>query len=331
MRETYPSRRHARLSLARWFSAIALLIGAALVLTPAPALAKAPITVQTIVSKSGSHWNAPTSPWRFFPSYIPPHDQPSRQPTSIPPEFKYRLQGTHIPGSIIGPDERQRVSDTTSFPYRAIVYLQMEFTFGIGVECSGVIIGPRTVATAGHCVYDPGLGWAERARAYPAANGAQAPFGFAEGQEFFTVQGWVDSHQAEFDYGAIELDRPLGDQTGWVGMAVLDKKQLRRLLVRVTGYPADKTPHTMWTMAGRVRRLTPLRVFYAADTSPGESGAPVYNAMPSRACSYCIIGIHGYGTSGDPKRRDNSGVRVTQEVLNNYLEWRSLPASAQRP
>ncbi len=58
------------------------------------------------------------------------------------------------PSSIIGTDERVRISSTTSFPYRATVQLSIKYpntssTYG----CTGFLVNPNTVVTAGHCVY----------------------------------------------------------------------------------------------------------------------------------------------------------------------------------
>ena len=108
-------------------------------------------------------------------------------------------------------------------------------------------------------------------------------------------------------------------------MAALTDSELHQAIVSLTGYPADKPPDTMWTMSGSLQRITPLRLFYNMDTYAGQSGSPVYNATFTRACYYCVVAIHGYGTGGDPQGRNNSGVRITQAVLDNYLSWRKLP------
>lgn len=65
------------------------------------------------------------------------------------------------PSSVIGSDERVRISGTTSFPYRATVQLSIKYpntssTYG----CTGFLVNPNTVVTAGHCVYSQDHGWA---------------------------------------------------------------------------------------------------------------------------------------------------------------------------
>lgn len=289
------------------------------------ASAQQPITVQTIISRSGARWNAPTSPETFFASYEPSPNSPQTENAAANLKASPGQPLTPIDrGSVIGKDNRRRVKNTRAFPYSAIVFLRISFPGGMYTECTGWVVSPRIVATAGHCIQDPGLGWAESANVYAGLD-QEAALGSARAREFFTVVGWQESHLPEFDYGAIQLDSSLGDRVGWMGMAVLSSDALSALTVRVTGFPADKPAQTLWTDTGPLRRAAPLRVFYPIDTYAGQSGSPVYQAQPNRACLYCVVGVHGYGVGGDPGGLYNSGIRITQQVLDNYLFWRRLP------
>ncbi len=301
-------------------SSLALLLLLAL---PTPVAAGQPITADTIVSSRGARWNAPPTAERFFPSYVP-SASPSPQLGRVNLDSDGHSLNLADPKSVIGPDGRNRIRNVQDFPYRAIVFLRIRFVAGSYVDCTGWVVAPRLVATAGHCVNDAGLGWAREASVIAAPH-KRSSLGMAHAGEFFTVTGWVESHLPEFDYGAVQLDQPLGETTGWMGMAVFDDAILKKLTVRVTGFPADKPALTLWTMKGPVRELSPLRVFYDLDTFAGQSGAPLYNAESSRACMFCAIAIHGYGAGSSPHESLNSGVRVTQRVLENYLAWRSLP------
>lgn len=308
----------------RLIFSFAAILGCVLFFIPSPVRAADPVTVNTIVSRSGAQWNAPPSAQPFFPTYTPPSSpKPSRQTPSEPDPARRPLV-PRFPGSIIDLDGRTRVRDTSAFPYRALVFIQLDYDI-FYLECTGILIGPHTVATAGHCVHDPSLGWAKHARIFPGVDGSNAPFGAADAVEFYSVTGWLESNAPEFDYGAIALDHDIGSQTGWLGMSVLDNTTLSHLNTRITGYPADKAHETMWTMTGPLKRVAPLRLFYPIDTYAGESGAPIYNAFPSRNCMYCVVGIHGYGIDSDPREKYNSGVRITSAVLDNFISWRNLP------
>jgi len=323
--QTQTHRQRTLQFLGRTLFFATLLVASLVFYYPAPVAADDPISVNTIVSSTGSQWNAPPAPENFFPTYVPPTTPSANQTTDVEFAQPRHLLALRAPGSIIGADGRTQIQDTREFPYRAIVFLQVQFDGGYYLECSGTLIGAHTVATAGHCVRDAGLGWARGARVYPALNGDTAPYEMARALEFYSVTGWIESYQPEFDYGAIQLDRDVGSETGWLGMTVLDKTELQRMTLRVTGYPADKPPKTMWTMTGQARRITTLRLFYDMDTYAGQSGSPVYNAAPARACSYCVVAIHGYGVGGDLRGKYNSGVRITSPVLDNFVAWRKLP------
>lgn len=262
---------------------------------------------------SGSSTLAPS------PAALAPADSIS---VSLP--HAHRLLQPQQPGSIIGVDDRTRVEDTTAFPFSAIAQLVIRFKYGFAFYCTGWFVGPSIVITAGHCIYDHSLGWAKRVTVYPGLNGSTAPFGKSREKRLYSVAGWVQRASPAYDYGAILLNAPLGAQTGWFGAASLDDEKLRSLTVAVTGYPGDKPFGTLWTSSGRLFRITLLRLFYTLDTFAGQSGSPVYNQHTGRACRFCAVGVHGYGVGADPTGKANSGIRVTDAVLDNLNWWRSL-------
>ncbi|MET1138381.1 trypsin-like serine protease, partial [Bacillus subtilis] len=88
--------------------------------------------------------------------------------------------------SVIGSDDRTRVTNTTAYPYRAIVHISSS----IG-SCTGWMIGPKTVATAGHCIYDTSSGsFAGTATVSPGRNGTSYPYGSVKSTRYFIPSGW---------------------------------------------------------------------------------------------------------------------------------------------
>jgi V8-like Glu-specific endopeptidase len=88
------------------------------------------------------------------------------------------------PFVIIGADDRILVSDTTIFPYSAVVRVEVDFN-GDGifdVAGSGAMIGANDVLTAGHLLWNPDYGFAKNIMVVPAEAGTFAPFGSALGQ-----------------------------------------------------------------------------------------------------------------------------------------------------
>jgi glutamyl endopeptidase len=212
--------------------------------------------------------------------------------------------------SVIGADSRYQITGTTAYPYSAIVHI----TSSIG-GCTGWLIGPDTVATAGHCVY--GGGWATNVTVYPGRNGSSTPYGSCGYRTLYTVNGWVNSSSPEYDYGAIKLNCTIGNSTGWFGFR-WQSADLTGQASYISGYPGDKPYGTQWRSNDSVRITEARRLFYANDTYGGHSGSPVWNDGAS--CSPCGIAIHAYGVGSNGY---NGGTRITQEVFNNLLSWKN--------
>lgn len=222
--------------------------------------------------------------------------------------------------SVIDTDERHQVIDTTEFPYRALVLLEIASING-NFFCTGFFIDADTVATAGHCVYgDEFGGWATSITAYPGRNGDDAPYGSATSTTFFAPQAWRDDQDHRFDYAAVKLDSALGTTVGWIGYGAKPDDRIVKANVRIFGYPADKPYGTMWGTKRKVKGVAPEKLFYKIDTFGGESGSPIYGKV-SNVCQPCAFGIHAYGTGIEPYVGSNSGTRITADVFADLTLW----------
>jgi glutamyl endopeptidase len=221
--------------------------------------------------------------------------------------------------SIIGADGRTRVNPTTAYPNRAIAYLVIEFGTTSGT-CTGWFIGPNTVATAGHCIYDTATNrWASKITVYAGRNGSIA-VATTSAKYWMSVTGWVISENWEYDYGVIKTTNNTGNTVGWFGFRWQSSNTFAGNYI-IRGYPGDKARGTMWTMNGAVTtrsNLNPRKLWYTIDTAGGQSGSPVY-ATYNEECCYGIA-VHAYGLSSGY----NSGTRITKDVYNNLLMWKSM-------
>jgi glutamyl endopeptidase len=219
--------------------------------------------------------------------------------------------------SIIGGDERRRVQPTTAYPARATVLVTLS-----GGRCSGWLIGPDTVATAGHCVHSGGPGgqFYDDIIVYPGRNGALSPYGSCTARRLYTTGGWIDTADDRYDYGAIKLNCRIGKTTGWYGLRPTTGDLAGEPTI-ISGYPGDKRL-TQWRSTDQVRVSLSRRLFYRNDTIGGMSGSPVYNQHPG--CGTCAIAVHAYGLYGEPPfSTNNHGARITQEVFDNFVAWRN--------
>ncbi|MEK5100564.1 serine protease [Cytobacillus sp. FSL M8-0252] len=223
------------------------------------------------------------------------------------------------PFSIIGADNRTKISNTTSYPNRAIVKINALFPNDLTTVygCTGFMVSPDTVVTAGHCIYshDDG-GWAEIVNVAPGRNGNSYPYGTHTMETLYSVTGWTRDENASYDYGAIKLSSNVGNNTGWLGFR--SYTSVVGLNASVTGYPCDKPTGTMWTHAGPIEFQQSYQIRYNMDTYGCQSGSPVYRNYTDTGQT--AVGIHAYGTS--PSANMNKGTRITQAVFDNINDWK---------
>ena len=231
----------------------------------------------------------------------------------------YNVDG--VKETLLGPDTRTR-NYTTEYPTRAVVLIEFE-----GGRCTGFMIAEDTVATAGHCVH-PGDGSdfypITSYRLHPGFDANKAPFGTCGARQLLTVTNWAVDGDPNADFAAIKLDCTIGSQTGWFGLRTGAGKNEAAI---VTGYPGDK-PLEQWQASDVVRRAESRKLFYAADTVGGNSGGPVWHDWDDAGLSQgpYVIAIHTNGVA-DPGLPNtyNSGVRITNDVLDLLIEWIDLP------
>lgn len=220
---------------------------------------------------------------------------------------------------IIGTDDRVRITPTTRVPWRWTCALRIQFPSGSTFRGTGFLIGPRALATAGHCVYmhDHG-GWARKIEVIPAADGSLKPYGMATATSLRSVGGWVNQRRPESDYGCIVLPNGSfgGRNLGSFGFAAFPATTILAQPAVVAGYPGDKPFAELWGMARRVKAVTSRTLVYDTDTMGGQSGAPVYI---KRNGNRYVVGIHNYGAANG-----NMATRVTQPVYQRLLGWSKL-------
>jgi glutamyl endopeptidase len=228
------------------------------------------------------------------------------------------------PEIVIGADDRRRVNDTTAYPWRAIASLVITTRNGrVGVGTAW-FISPRTLVTAGHCVFiqsrDPALhGWVRRIVVMPGRDGPTTPFGAITALQFQSVRGWTRDASEGYDYGAIILSSSadVGNRVGTFGVGALSNADSEDLVVNVSGYPDDKKgveSGTQWYHAQSVIGVSRRQVEYVVDTWGGQSGSPVFCLRDEQ---FVAVAVHAYGGSSS-----NSGTRITPDVLEVLDSWK---------
>jgi glutamyl endopeptidase len=223
--------------------------------------------------------------------------------------------------TVHGVDNRIKVEDTDKYPFRVNASLLITARDGSQWIGTAWFISPRTLITAGHCVYikNSGLpqrdGWVRSIQVMPGRNGSKLPFGSVTSSQFWSVKGWTDSGDENYDYGAIIIPTELGNTVGTMGFAAYDDGELTGATANVTGYPGDKDSGTMWYDTKRIAALSPTKVHYDIDTAGGQSGASLYIVKNGQRIA---IAVHAYGGAVT-----NSGTRISPLVFQNLTNWKA--------
>jgi V8-like Glu-specific endopeptidase len=228
-------------------------------------------------------------------------------------------RGEVAPRTVIGPDQRVKITNTQQYPWRAIASLLITAQDGTRYIGTAWFVSPRLLLTAGHNVFmhDEG-GWAKSIQVVPGRNGTNQPYGSVTIASFRSTIGWTRDKKSDYDYGALLLPAasPLGTTVGWFGYDARGDADLRGVTVNVAGYPADKGGTTMWWMADPITNVKPLSIGYQLDTGGGQSGAPAFMFLPDRG--RIGVGVHTYGSSSG-----NTATRLTNAVLRNVNAWKA--------
>lgn len=248
------------------------------------------------------------------------------------------MQSAISPTSILGSDDRSLVTNTRSWPYRGIVKMYMTFNnvlkksdgkyYNRTYVGTGFMEGPNLMVTAGHCAYsdvtsdgdyEDGISnprFPDSIRVYAGVNGSSeissSYIYYAEVSIINIQKEYYENPSFDYDWSAMQLDRNLGNQTGYYGK--ISNWYSENAPVYSYGYPGDK-PATMWETHGNLVGKSTYRYSYNFDTVGGQSGSPVFMTSDTGATYVC--GIHTSGGSSS-----NGATRINSFIfhyLNSFV------------
>lgn len=231
--------------------------------------------------------------------------------------------------SIIGSDDRYASNPSNWWPASSTVFFTRTVGGNVNRWCTGWLIGANTVITAGHCVHTTGGSsgsWysASEMTAWPGRYGGNTPYGSCSVNQIYSVAGWSNSGDSNYDYGAMKLNCTVGNTTGTFGFMWTSASQNGTATYN-RGYGEDKGFGEQWASYDQIRVTQDRKLFYQHDTTGGNSGGPVYTYSNSACGGPCGVAVHTYGTGGgEPGASNNSGTRIVEPVYNNFLYWRGL-------
>lgn len=211
---------------------------------------------------------------------------------------------------------RHPIANPNDYPWCAHVRLLMRLADNSREVATGWMIGPRTIITAGHCVYDGG--WMRSIEVTPG--GAGSAFGSFPAIHYNTTSAWINAtgeDRQKADLGVVYLQEAISGHPGPLRYAVYSDAQIAAIAadtLSVAGFPANPFGTYLFDRGSLLDFNAPF-LHYNVETSFGVSGAPVLHwgsdGIPT------VIGVHHFNVLPNVNR----GIRIGPPAASLLLNW----------
>lgn len=194
------------------------------------------------------------------------------------------------PLAIFGPDDRQKVENTSLFPYCAVARLNVTYADGTENYSTGAMINNHLLMTAGHVLMHG---------EFPIVNvkvqfGRKGSYTYYEVDDFshyIVKESYADFNgKVEDDYGFLVFSSNVGQYTGHFGY-IYNPQNSETLYT--AGYPDDKSKgQYMYAASGNILSLSKDVLTFDVDTYGGQSGSPLYVMRDGQPYAIGAVSAH---------------------------------------
>jgi V8-like Glu-specific endopeptidase len=224
----------------------------------------------------------------------------------------------------------EKTIDVKGYPASTTVQLLMlrdDRTIG---QCTGNMVAPSLVLTAAHCLIDP----ASRKESYDAIVVAAAGDNVVNGgalasraRSAYVLKRYLDN-KGHADIMLVELEDPIGDHTGWIGITS-DTSQISKSLFHKFSFPAKAQDISITNAHGRQLHYNYGKIGFInsdilgipdgtnASATPGQSGS---SFLFVRHDSCYSVGVSVYSRRYQHQMITNSIFRAFQPIIEGPVK-----------
>ena len=250
-------------------------------------------------------------------------------PAAVTRALQASIEGSNKAGdavarAVIGGDDRVQITNSKVYPQATVGLLLSYDQKGSVAYCTATLIGPYTVITAAHCVYDhDDGGWATKIVFLPGATDTKTiPWGAFDFASATVVNGFIDDYDGKnyasvlpWDLALVTLSADAGTQIASMGVEVDPGTDFHASMI---GYPADKPDVTMWQDSCDIpaANFGDQIVWHTCDTYAGASGAALWE-QDGASIYIRAVNVAEDNASVPMNERRNYAVRM----IDPYFEW----------
>lgn len=295
--------------------------------------------------RSGAERGAEVSPENEAPP-LPASKEADPNDSAAAPIMRERAQAfDYETPAQVGLEDRQQVSNTLTYPWNTIGFLSVTYPNGQSFRCTGTLVSPYVVLTAGHCVHNKSRGgYASQVRFYPAQyqttlgdNNPRRPYGKSDFAFIRTTETWTqmsdqDSYpvtEYRHDFAAVQFRTPFTFTSTFMPVVFSSTNPA----ATGSGYPGmvgGISNYGQWWDEGADTSFSYMRSShvrqYAIDGSGGNSGGPFFIADPATGQN-SLVGALSYADDQNDQAGGPWYDSWNRTLLTTWMSWTPAAAS----